>query len=92
MPNANYVVPNTDEDSLQRLMAEIFDKDMLEFQEYCEAEEIWSSVVTLLNENNGAGWSVLESMCFARENVVKNLESGRMLDAKSLLSSPFFNS
>ncbi len=90
VPNANYVIPNTDEDSLQRLMSEIFDKDMQEFQEYCEAEEVWSGVVDLLNENNGAGWDVLESMCFARENVVKNLESGRILDANSVLSSPFF--
>ena len=71
--NRNYAIPNTDEDSLQRLMSEIFEKDMLEFMEYCEAEDVWSSVVSLLNADNGAGWDVLESMCFARENVAKNL-------------------
>lgn len=90
VPTANYAIPPTDEDALQRLMNDIFDRDMEEFKEYCEAEEIWSSVVQLLNENNSAGWDVLEKMCFARESIVKNLEAGRVLDANSLLSSAFF--
>ena len=90
VPSANYAIPPTDEDALQRLMTDIFDQNMEEFKEYCEAEEIWSSVVDLLNENDCAGWKVLEKMCFARESVVKNLASGYMLDANGLLSSPFF--
>lgn len=70
VPDAEYVTPPTDEDSLQRLLSDIFDKDMGEFREYCEAEDIWTGVVELLNENDAAGWKVLENMCFARERVV----------------------
>lgn len=58
----------------------------------CEAEDVWSSVVDFLNRDNGAGWDVLETMCFARESVAENLESGLILDANSLLASPFFKS
>lgn len=90
VPTANYTIPPTDEDALQRLMTDIFDQDMEEFKDYCEAEEVWSSVVNLLNENDGAGWDVLEKMCFAREAVVQNLVSGRILDANGLLSSKIF--
>ena len=90
VPKADHVLPPTDEDALQRLMSDIFDKDMQEFREYCDAEEIWSSVVDLLDENNGAGWDVLENMCFARESVKENIDSGRILDAQGLLSSTFF--
>ncbi len=90
VPTANYTIPPTDEDALQRLMTDIFDQDMEEFKEYCEAEEVWASVVNLLNENDGAGWDVLEKMCFAREAVAQNLVSGCILDARGLLSSKFF--
>jgi len=91
VPSAEYVTPPTDEDSLQRLMADIFNKDMGEFRAYCEAEEIWSRVVELLAENDGIGWNMLEEMCFARERVAQNLSSGQMLTAESLLTSPFFS-
>lgn len=92
VPTPSYAIPPTDEDALQRLMNDIFDRDMQEFKEYCEAEDVWSSVVDLLNRDNGAGWDVLETMCFARESVAENLESGLILDANSLLASPFFKS
>ena len=91
VPTADYAIPPTDEDALKRLMIDIFDRDIEEFKEYCEAEAVWSSVVQLLDENNGAGWDVLEKMCFAREAVAKNLDSGKILDANSVLSSPFFS-
>jgi serine/threonine protein kinase len=90
IPRQEFQMPPTDEDSLQRLMSDIFDKDMDEFRDYCEAEDIWSSVVGLLDENDSEGWRVLEQMCFARENVVDNLRSGQILTAEGVLSSPFF--
>jgi len=40
VPDAEYVTPPIDEDSLQRLLSDIFDKDIGEFKEYCEAEDI----------------------------------------------------
>jgi len=90
IPRQEFAMPPTDEDSLQRLMSDIFDKDMDEFREYCEAEDIWTNVVSLLDENDGEGWRVLEQMCFARENVADNLKSGQILTAEGVLSAPFF--
>ena len=90
IPRQEYAMPPTDEDSLQRLMSDIFDQDMDEFRDYCEAEDIWSNVVNLLDENEGAGWRLLEQMCFARENVIDNLNSGQILTAEGIISSPFF--
>lgn len=90
IPRQEFQIPPTDEDSLQRLMSDIFDQDMDEFRDYCDAEDIWSSVVSLLDENDREGWRILEQMCFARENVVSNLESGQILTAEGVLSSSFF--
>lgn len=55
IPRQEYPMPPTDEDALQRLMSDIFDKDMDEFREYCEAEDIWNNVVAMLDENDGEG-------------------------------------
>ena len=90
IPKAEYPVPPTDEDSLQRLLKDIFDGDMTEFRDYCNAEEIWTPVVALLDEKQSAGWKLLERMCLARESVKENLESGQILTAESLLLSSFF--
>lgn len=90
IPRQEYQMPPTDEDALQRLMSDIFDQDMDEFREYCEAEDIWSNVVAMLDENDGEGWGMLEQMCFARENVVDNLASGQILTCQGILSSRFF--
>ena len=59
IPTPQYKMPATDEDSLQRLLAEIFDKDFDAFREYVEAEDIWENLVSLLDENEGAGWDLL---------------------------------
>lgn len=84
-------MPDTGEDSLQRLLGEIFEKDFNQFREYCEEEDVWSNVVSLLDENDGAGWDLLESLCFARERVSKLDNSNfQLVTARGLLSSPFF--
>ena len=56
LPNPKYNMPATDDDTIQRLFSEIFDKDMDQFREYAEADDGWNNLVTLLDENNGAGW------------------------------------
>ena len=87
----NYKMPDTDEDSLQRLLGEIFDKDIEEFREYCEAEDIWSNVVALLDENDGAGWELINKMCFARERAGKlGNDSLQLVTARGLLANPLF--
>lgn len=90
IPRPEFTIPPVDEDSLQRLMTDIFDKDMDEFRDYCEAEDVWTNVVRLLDEDDGAGWRFLEQMIFARENVAGNLQAGQILTAEGVLSSPFF--
>ena len=84
VPTPEYNIPATDEDTLQRLLTDIFDKDMDQFRDYVEAEEIWSNLVTLLDEKEG--WEFLESLLFARERAAKD---GEILTARGLLSSPF---
>lgn len=90
LPSPGYQIPATDEDSLQRLIGDIFKKDMQEFRDYCEAEECWSRVVELLDENDRAGWNLLQSMCFARERAAELQGSFQLVTAQGLLSSPFF--
>lgn len=82
-PNAN--LPATDEDTLQRLMTDIFEKDILQFREYVEAEEMWENVVKLLDKLGG--WELLSSLCFAREEVKEK----KIKTARQLLTSPFFS-
>jgi len=84
-------MPATDEDTLQRLLGEIFDKDMNQFREYIEAEEVWSPLVDLLDENDSAGWTVLETLLLAREKVSKTKDSQQLFTIRGLLSNPFFN-
>jgi hypothetical protein len=92
LPTPKYNMPATDEDTLQRLLGEIFGKDVKgEFREYVEAEEIWSKVVELLDEKNGAGWTVLETLLLAREKAAKNKDTTQIFTIRGLLSNPFFN-
>ncbi len=88
-------MPATDDDTWQRLFAEIFEKDMEKFREYCENEEIWDGVVGLLDRKDGAGWDLLEQLLSSRERLSKwfNDEMRGMdeiVSAESLLSHPFF--
>lgn len=84
-------MPATDEDTLQRLLGDIFDKDVDQFRDYVAAEEVWTKLVELLDEHDRAGWKVLETLFMARERAAKFKESELMLTARGLLNSPFFN-
>lgn len=79
-------IPATDEDTLQRLMTDIFEKDILQFREYVDAEDMWDKVVDMLDAMRG--WELLSDLCFARESV----QDGRMKTAEELLDSTFFQS
>jgi hypothetical protein len=92
VPTAQYSMPATDEDTLQRLLGDIFGKDVKgEFRDYVEAEEIWTNVVELLDQKEGAGWTVLETLLLAREKAVKNKDTSQIFTVRGLLSNPFFN-
>ncbi|CAJ1940104.1 unnamed protein product [Cylindrotheca closterium] len=90
LPRLDSPMPATDEDTLQRLLGEIFDKDIEQFREYVEAEEVWKSLVDYLDENDGAGWTVLETLFKAREKAAENKNSLSVITARGLLSNPFF--
>lgn len=91
LPRLDHPMPATDEDTLQRLLGEIFDKDMEQFREYVEAEEeVWGNLVGYLDENDGAGWTVLETLFKAREKAAENRNSLQVITARGLLSNPFF--
>ena len=73
------------------IFQDIFKNDIDEFRYYCDAEQIWSLLVDTLDENDRAGWDLLDKMLNARENVSENLKNGRILTAESLLSSSFLS-
>lgn len=91
IPIASYRMPATDEDTLQRLLGEIFEKDIKQFREYVEAEEIWAKLVGLLDADGGVGWKLLETLFLARERAAANKDDPNILSARGLLSSSFFN-
>jgi hypothetical protein len=84
--------PKTDEHAKLYLLTLIYvlDKDIEQFREYVEAEEVWSNLVELLDENDGAGWKVLETLFLAREKAAENKNSLQIITARGLLSNPFF--
>ncbi|KAL7469680.1 hypothetical protein ACHAXS_009934 [Conticribra weissflogii] len=95
-------MPPSDDDTWQRLFSEIFEKDMTEFRDYCSNEEVWNSVVELLDREDGAGWDLLADLLLARERVSQKWKDGNFGDpgesasgdqdvlARKLLSKTFF--
>jgi serine/threonine protein kinase len=92
LPNPNYQMPATDDDTLQRLLGVIFEKDFDQFREYVNAEDIWSNLVALLDENDRSGWKVLETLVLAREKAAKSKDTEQMFTIRGLLANPFFSS
>eukprot|EP00584_Thalassiosira_punctigera_P021713 CAMPEP_0172569156 /NCGR_PEP_ID=MMETSP1067-20121228/122429_1 /TAXON_ID=265564 ORGANISM="Thalassiosira punctigera, Strain Tpunct2005C2" /NCGR_SAMPLE_ID=MMETSP1067 /ASSEMBLY_ACC=CAM_ASM_000444 /LENGTH=527 /DNA_ID=CAMNT_0013360929 /DNA_START=396 /DNA_END=1975 /DNA_ORIENTATION=- len=79
-------MPPTDDDSWQRLFSEIFSKDIDQFREYCSNEDIWDSVVELLDREDGAGWDLLEDLLLARERVSSRFK-GEEVEGTELVSA-----
>jgi hypothetical protein len=73
------------------LLGEIFNKDVQQFREYVEDEEVWNKLVELLDEDDGAGWRVLETLFLAREKAVENKDSLQVITARGILSNKFFS-
>jgi serine/threonine protein kinase len=86
LPSFDYKMPDTGEDSIQRLLGDIFDKNLEQFRDYVDAEDIWSNLVQWLDETDG--WKMLESLWLARERAAsgKNAQTAHNI----LTSSRFF--
>ena len=92
-------MPPTDEDTLQKLVSDIFNQDFAAFRDYVEAEEeIWGKLVVLLDAQDSAGWNVLETLFTARELTVKqqhdqpedDADTTTAVTARGLLAHRFF--
>jgi len=92
LKNSGTPMPPTDEDTMQKLLTEIFKQDFKAFREYVEEEDVWSKLVELLDEKDGAGWDVLEILFKARETTAENQNSLKVVTARGLLSNRFFQS
>jgi len=86
IPSPSFQLPATDEDTLQRLFGDIFESDIFQLRDYLEAEDVWSKLVDYLDEDNKAGWKVLESLLLAREKAAAKESE----DLQQLLKSVFF--
>lgn len=97
-PSAGAVPVATDEDALQRLYVDIFDKDLTgQFRDYILQEDCWIQLVELLDKDDNAGWKALETLLMARENVAAQIQqqqqpadASKILTIRGLLSSSFF--
>mmetsp|Transcript_13529 Transcript_13529/g.19961 ORF Transcript_13529/g.19961 Transcript_13529/m.19961 type:complete len:583 (-) Transcript_13529:9-1757(-) len=80
----------TDEDSLQRLLGDIFDKDMTQFRDFLleEEDDVWKDLVLYLDKYDG--WRLLESMLQAREKAAAAVGKNQMITARGLLQHPLF--
>jgi len=91
-------MPQTDEETLQKLVSDIFNQDFAAFRDYVEAEdEIWGKLVVLLDAQDSAGWNVLETLFTARELTVKqqrepqdDVDTTTAVTARGLLAHRFF--
>jgi hypothetical protein len=50
-------------------LGDIFEKDIQDFRDYDENDDVWNNVVEWLDEEQAAGWEVLETLVLAREQV-----------------------
>eukprot|EP00536_Pseudo-nitzschia_multiseries_P008078 jgi/Psemu1/296793/fgenesh1_pm.199_\ len=90
LPSAGSPMPATDEDTIQKILNEIFNQDFEAFREYVEAEDIWSELVKLLDEKDNAGWEVLQALFKARETAAKNTDGLEGITARGILGNRFF--
>mmetsp|Transcript_28862 Transcript_28862/g.78195 ORF Transcript_28862/g.78195 Transcript_28862/m.78195 type:complete len:544 (-) Transcript_28862:1178-2809(-) len=90
LPSSDSPMPATDEDTIQKNLNEIFNQDFEAFREYVEAEEVWSELVKLLDDKDGAGWDVLQTLFRARETAAESTNGVEVVSARGLLANPFF--
>ena len=86
-----------DQMTFQRLFDDVFDGDMERLREYCREDPTWAFVVDSLDEDDSAGWELLELLLTAArpgKTPVPSFVSdpagvSSLLTCRTLLQSPF---
>lgn len=74
---------STEQQALKRLIEDIFGGDVRgEFRDYCAEEPAWAGAVAMLDEDDGAGWELLQQLVDCRRG-----ELAGSVSAQSLLDS-----
>lgn len=64
----------------QRLLLEVFNKDIDGFKQYCMDVEEWAEAIEFLNEVDGAGWDLLDMLLQGSSSCENLLESPFLAD------------
>lgn len=64
----------------QRLLLEVFNKDMDAFKEYCMDVEEWTDAVDFLGDVDGGGWDLLDMLLQGSSTCENLLESPFLSD------------
>eukprot|EP00638_Chattonella_subsalsa_P008231 CAMPEP_0117751914 /NCGR_PEP_ID=MMETSP0947-20121206/11270_1 /TAXON_ID=44440 /ORGANISM="Chattonella subsalsa, Strain CCMP2191" /LENGTH=345 /DNA_ID=CAMNT_0005570409 /DNA_START=730 /DNA_END=1767 /DNA_ORIENTATION=- len=87
------IPPPSDQATIKRLVEDVYSCDVqYGFRDYCAAEESWAPAVELLDQDNGAGWEVLEYMIgfYKRLETMGASSEASFLSADALLTSRLF--
>eukprot|EP00903_Cladosiphon_okamuranus_P015363 g14189.t1 len=63
-----------DQNSLKRLLEDIFKGDFKAFKDYCLTEPAWEPAVEVLDADRGSGWGLATALLQARGTVASNFE------------------
>jgi hypothetical protein len=61
--------------TFQRLLLEVYDKDVRMFREYCRDVEEWQPAVHFLDEVDGGGWDLLDLLIHGSSSCENLIES-----------------
>ena len=82
---------SADLQSLKRLIEDVFVGDVCSrFRQYCMEESEWADAVILLDEEEGAGWKLVQSLVDC--GLYPSSDAVKPITARSLLTSSWFNS
>jgi hypothetical protein len=75
--------------ALQRLLGDIFEKDMKHFRDYDENEDVWNNVVEWLDEEKGTGNASTDKRTSGSPSQTRR-DGSQIVTILGLLANPFF--
>ncbi|CAM9580752.1 unnamed protein product [Discosporangium mesarthrocarpum] len=88
-----------DQNSLKRLLEDIFGGDFRDFKDYCLGDDAWERAVAVLDRNSGAGWGLAVALLGSRVVQGNGGDGGggrggggelSMVSTRAILSLPYF--